>query len=227
MAALQMFSLVVPEHVTRYITFLNGQAAHSWSLNDFVFGRRARHNRDDENTPRDPAAEHMDDLTLAFLGALYRDGVSLAKGNLARLELAKYFSDRHAGKLKPIASPFERARPKGSKPPRAERHKPATTHPLCPDHDTFERSLVGMLGFMSTQGYAATATVELLPAWLRFLEECGLLTAEQRAATLDDLRPLITRCGSSARVTLRSGRISSWPGSVRDMALFATIPEYP
>ena len=36
------------------------------------------------------------------------------------------------------------------------------------------------------------ATLELIPAWLRFLETHALLTAEQRAATLDEVRGLVS-----------------------------------
>ena len=40
--------------------------------------------------------------------------------------------------------------------------------------------------------YEAAATLELIPAWLRFLEGRRLLMAEQRAAALDDLRKLVS-----------------------------------
>ncbi|HET9223536.1 MAG TPA: SEC-C metal-binding domain-containing protein [Roseiflexaceae bacterium] len=42
------------------------------------------------------------------------------------------------------------------------------------------------------QYYEAAATLELTPAWLRFLEGHGLLAAEQLATALDDLRELVS-----------------------------------
>ncbi len=47
------------------------------------------------------------------------------------------------------------------------------------------------LNFISPSYYEAAVTLELVPAWLRFLEEHGLLTNEQRLATLAELRPLV------------------------------------
>jgi hypothetical protein len=46
--------------------------------------------------------------------------------------------------------------------------------------------------FISPQYYEAAATLELTSAWLRFLEAKSLLTAEQRAAELVDLRKLVS-----------------------------------
>jgi hypothetical protein len=42
------------------------------------------------------------------------------------------------------------------------------------------------------QYYKATATLELVPAWLRFLESRRLIDAEQREQTLANLRGLDT-----------------------------------
>lgn len=48
-----------------------------------------------------------------------------------------------------------------------------------------------MFGFLSSRYYDAAATLELMPAWLRFLEEHGLLMAEQRTAAQQELRRLV------------------------------------
>ncbi|HEY3230223.1 MAG TPA: SEC-C metal-binding domain-containing protein [Roseiflexaceae bacterium] len=195
LAALEVFAPVDRERLATHIALLTGRDERGWSLDDFAFQRRARHEWDDEDEdedePRDPAAQRLDDLTLTFLGELYRtQGISLAKGDLARKAIARYIFDRHAGKLEPSDSPFDRARrPKGRKTPSVVRRAP--TNPLCPDRETLDRFLGGMLNFISPQYYEAAATLELTPAWIRFLETHVLLTTEQRATALDDVRGLV------------------------------------
>jgi hypothetical protein len=55
-----------------------------------------------------------------------------------------------------------------------------------------DRFLGGLLGFINPQHYKAAATLELMPAWLRFLESRQLIDDEQRAKTMSDLRGLDT-----------------------------------
>jgi hypothetical protein len=66
----------------------------------------------------------------------------------------------------------------------------STPHPLCPDRETLDHFIAGMFNFISPQYYDAAATLELVPAWLRFLEENELLASEQRVAALENLRKL-------------------------------------
>jgi hypothetical protein len=196
LAALEVFAPVDQEQLARYVTLLTGQAERRWVLGDFAFRRSARHEWNDEDEdrgePRDPAAQQLDDLTLAFIGTLYREHrIWLAKGDLARKSFARYIVERHAGKLEPVDSSFERARrPLGRKTLSVVRRAPA--NPLCPDRETLDRFLAGMLNFISPQYYEAATTLELMPAWLRFLEAKSLLTMEQHAAALSDLRKLVS-----------------------------------
>lgn len=188
-AALERFAPVDPARLARHIALLSGQEERSWSLDDFAFRRHARGDREhDRDEAGDPAAVQLNDLSLAFLGELHRqDGVSLAKGDLARRSLIRYILDRHAGELDP--NKFERARrPKRQKAPRVARQAPPNQ--LCPDRATLDRFLAQLLNFISPQYYEAAATLELTPAWQRFLEGYNLLTPEQHAAALADLRKL-------------------------------------
>jgi hypothetical protein len=192
-AALQTFAPFDPDHLAQFLDLLRGRAERHWSLDLFAFQRSAqRSGRDGRRAPdADPAAEALGALCLEFLGALQRDeGVPLIKGELIRNELARYLIDRHAGKLDEHDAPagFGR-RPKGkSSAPKASL---APRHPLCPDRTTLDRFLGGMLSLIGSQPYVAAALLELTPAWLRFLAERNLLTPEQHAAALDDLRKLV------------------------------------
>jgi hypothetical protein len=195
LAALERFARVDPAQLGRHIALLTSHEERRWALDDFAFRRQPRRQWDNEGedeAQRDPAAQHLDDLTLAFLGEIYRmDESSLSKGDMARKSIARYILERNVGKLAPDDSPFERGRSrKGHKTPRMIRQLPS--NPLCPDRATLDRFLAGMLNFISPQYYEAAAALELVPAWLRFLERRGLLAAEQRAAALDDLRKLVS-----------------------------------
>jgi hypothetical protein len=202
-AALELFAPVDRERLAAHIALLTGRDQRHWSLDDFAFQRRTQQNwydedewynveEEDQEEQSDPAARQLDDLLVVFLGTIYREqGISLAKGDLARKAIARYILERHAGELEPSNSPLERARrPKGHKTQSVVRRSPPNL--LCPDRATLDRFLGGMLNFISPHYYEAAATLELVPAWLRFLETRALLTAEQRAATLHDVRGLVS-----------------------------------
>src|SRR5262249_24430243 len=97
LTALEVFAPVDPERLAAHIALLTGRDERRWSLDDFAFQRPAGHEWDDE--PRDPATQRLDDLSVVFLGTIYREqGISLAKGDLARKSIARYVLERHAGK---------------------------------------------------------------------------------------------------------------------------------
>lgn len=191
LAALELFGPVDPERIALHIALLTDQDERPRTLGDFDFRQRARRERDDEEQQVDPAAQQLQDMTFVFLGEVHRtQGMSLAKGDLARKAIMRYILARHAGELEPVDSPLERLRrPKDRKTPSVVRRAPA--NPLCPDRATLDRFLAGMLNFISARDYEAAATLELTPAWLRFLEARSLLTAEQREAASQELRQLV------------------------------------
>lgn len=99
--------------------------------------------------------------------------------------------ERFNGELDPQDSSWEpmsrpRRQKRRSKPKRRRQPKPL----LCPDHATFDRFLAGTMQFINPQWYKAAATFELIPAWLRFIEQRGLIDAEQHAQTRQALEPI-------------------------------------
>jgi hypothetical protein len=203
---LQVFIDVVPERLADSIGLLTDQTPRHWTLSDFEFAppkkRRKRprdgfdddfdeHSEEDEEKPPvDKAAQNLIDLSFAFLGYLHREeGVSYAKGELARQGIYRYILDRHAGKLEERESMLEavtRRKPKPKPKPREP------VHLLCPDRQTLDRYLDKLLNLLSFQPYRVAATLELVPAWLRFLESRQLLDTQQRLATLQNLQGLDT-----------------------------------
>ena len=201
---LQVFIDIEPQRLADYIGLLTDQTPRHWTLSDFEFApskkRRKRprdefdddfdeHTEEDEEKPPvDKAVQNLGDLSLAFLGYLHREeGVSYAKGELARQEIRIYILDRHAGKLEESESMLEAVM---RRKPKRKSKQPKPAHVLCPDHQTLDRYLGRLLNFLSFQPYRVAATLELVPAWLRFLESRQLLDTQQRLATLQDLHGL-------------------------------------
>jgi hypothetical protein len=173
-----------PSRLAEYIALVAGLSRRTWSLDDVAI----RTSSDREKKP-DPAHLQLIDLTLAFIGEAWReDGIPLSRSDLGRISLIEYIVQRHDGKL---SDKGQRPRPSAQARKGKGILQPEPTNLLLPDYSTLDRHLASFLGFLSAKPYAAAATLELLPAWLRFLESRALITPEQRAAALADLRPLV------------------------------------
>jgi hypothetical protein len=113
-------------------------------------------------------------------------GVSLGRAELDKGALVNYIGARRVGKLGPVVRAPQL---KGAKAPAGSRN---IVNLLCPDRKTFDRYVVQLLGPFASAYYEAVAALEFTPAWLGFLQAQELITAEQRAAVLADLRKLVT-----------------------------------
>ena len=190
---------ILPDRLAQYIAHLTGQADRSWTMSDFEFRpprSRSSHDfdeeEDDEDRTPDEARENLFHLTVEFLGHLRREeNVSYTRGELGRKHIEQYILERHAGELEPREGMLEAMmRPKRRR-PKPRSRKP--DHVLCPDHDTLDRYLAGLLGFINPQYYKAAATFELMPAWLSFLESRQLINDEQHRKTVRELRSLFSQ----------------------------------
>ena len=155
----------------------------------------------------DEGSDNLHWLSLDFLGYLrHTEGVSYTKGELARQQIKQYLLERHAGELEWQPSPFEAMQRPGIKSKKKPQSSPVS-HGLCPDHETLDRYLGKLLNFLFPQRYKAAAMMELIPAWLRFLESHELIDKAQREKTLLDLRELT------------NGLLKAWEGYLADPAL--------
>ena len=68
---------------------------------------------------------------------------------------------------------------------------PKLLHQLCPDAVTLDTFLSRKTGFFFKQVYTIGAILELVPAWLRFLESRMLLDADQKSRIITDLLPIL------------------------------------
>lgn len=171
---------------------LMGKHTRVWTLADFpVRRRRTRDGDEDEGWQLTPAGrENLRTLLLQFVGHARRTGVPYTRADLAADHLYDYIVDRLSGGLKPRESMLQAALRKAQGRPRPEYELRLPENLLCPDRETFERYLAGLLGFMNAQYHSAAAAAELLPAWLACLEEQGLLDPRLRDATLATMRGL-------------------------------------
>jgi hypothetical protein len=176
-----------------YVAGLANQRQSTWTMADFEFEPPEFSSSfgwvdEDGEEFVDEARPNLYRLTVEFLGYLYhQEQVPYAKGELARAHIYQYILNRHDGELEPHEPLI---RPKGSRKHKSAPHRPP--HPLCPDRNTLDHFLAELLYFINPQYYKAAATLELIPAWLRFLESRQLIDVEQREQTLFELRGLDT-----------------------------------
>ncbi len=187
-------------YTSRILNHLTGQVGHEWTMDDFDLQRGKPRDSDrfddadgaDEPTSTAPGWKNLYHLSVEFLGYLYHEeDVPLTKGDLARQQIYAYIRGRSDGQFEPQANLFDTsARPRRqkrrSKPKR--RHQPM--HILCPDYATFDRFLGQSMQFFNPQRYQTAAAVELVPAWLRFLELRGLINAGEHTQTRQALEPI-------------------------------------
>jgi len=136
-------------------------------------------------TPRPrPAAQQslaawLEQLSFCFLGEATRiEQISPARACLARAALVGYLLDRAHGGL-PWVDPHTR------------RGAAILQLPLvCPDRVTLEYYLAALLELHQPRWCVAAALLELMPAWLRFLERHRVIDAARHRAAIAELHGL-------------------------------------
>jgi hypothetical protein len=105
---------------------------------------------------------------------------------MAGVAIDNFILERHAGELEQDEGGYgSSGRKRG-----AVKGSGYFGHLLCPDRKRFDHYLAKRLGMFNYQPYRAAAAMELVPAWMRFLQTQGLVDAELRKRTLDDMKPL-------------------------------------
>jgi hypothetical protein len=181
---------------------LSGQTERQWVMDDFKLAPPKRRSRDDwdgeageeevkEAREPDSARINLYDLTLQFVNYAHRiEDVAWAKANLASGEIFNFIVRRNAGELEYRESMFDSSlRSVGQKRGPIKKFR-RYEHLLCPDRERLDTFLAGNLQLLNHQPHKVAAAMELIPAWMRFLETQRLLDAILRKETLESLKPL-------------------------------------
>ena len=175
------------EYLSRFLGHLTGQTKKTWTPGEFDSTHQGGPDAGERYT------QNLSDISSEFLGYLRREeGVPYTKGELARQQIRQYLQQRQDGKLEWRESPLEAAMRRGNHARQKQRRPPPTPpdHPLCPDPSTLDRYFGGLMNTFFPQRYKAATLMELMPAWLRFLESRQLIDARQREKSLQGLHEL-------------------------------------
>jgi len=181
-----------PGNLPTALDDLSGRATRVWTLDDFKVSRC----RDEYGDERPgwkltrAAQENLNALCNQFVAYLHGRGMSYTRADLGASELHNYVPMRLAGELRERESMLESvARARAGRPkPRYALHLPDNV--LCPDSETLDVFLGHLLHFINPQCHKAAAAMEVVPAWLSFLQERGLLDAETAADALPEMKEL-------------------------------------
>lgn len=135
--------------------------------------------------------ESCEPLCLEFLGHLVREcGVSPGKADLGCENLCVYLLQRLNGRMKHAPQLYDPGRRPPKRKGKSHRTQRRAVHVLCPDTKTFDPYLARQLGFFSARYHKVAATMEIIPAWFRFLELRQLIDAREHHDTLRNLSGL-------------------------------------
>jgi hypothetical protein len=157
---LEFFSHIDAAQVDSFLARITAWPARMWAITDFQFAPPRRDwekKEDDIEQPESdkPTGElNFYHLTVQFLSYLRRlEGVSYAKGELARRDLHRFILERHSGKLEYresmlAATQRDLDRRRGRRPSPMRRFK-TCGHLLVPGPERLEHYLAGMLDMMN------------------------------------------------------------------------------
>lgn len=170
---------LLEDEFTAYLLRLAGER-RLWRREDFPVRTSGRM---DDRIPS-TTVEHLVHLSQEFLAYLrWEKGVPFVKGELATKELRRFLANQE------ISSPAPKSKGRKGRNAPAE-PLPAALLPLCPDHGQLDKNLYSLMNFLSYQPYKGLALMEVIPAWLQFLEERALIDTESHAASLRSLAEL-------------------------------------
>lgn len=168
LAALEQFAPVEqPEVLADQLALIIGQEDRPWE-----------HTADSEH-------ERINRLGFRFQGELVRHwGMPLGRAELGRVALVDYVIER---------SDPDSSIARAVKRPKGKQKSAASTAPegLCPDRESLDRYVAQKLNFLSSQLIEAAVTLEAVPAWLHFLHDQRLITAEGLVDALREIGKLV------------------------------------
>lgn len=174
LAQLDAFAEIEPAELAEFMAQLTGKASRPWQSDDFK----------PSGDTFEAIEGNLMQLLREFMHAAYaNESIPLSRVALAYWPLNAYLLAR----LEESARSYQPRRKKESRFAR----KTYGLTPLCPTTISLAQFLSNMLELALPQHYPAAALLAVLPAWLRFLQQRGLITPEQQAQAAGGLQDLL------------------------------------
>jgi hypothetical protein len=173
---------LLKDEFTNFVERISGRVKKEWTLADFDPNTKSP----DGKSKKKHVANNLYYLSLEFLSFLrWEQNVSYSKGRLARHQLLDYFDKRSRRELVEQPSLLDKMLTKGIQ---KAKKQPIPKHILCPDAATLDVFFGRLLDFINPQYYKLAATIELIPAWLKFLETRQLIDKMLYDETIQNIR---------------------------------------
>ncbi len=170
----------------KFVDAIAGEVKNQWMLEDFVLKKHLKTQDSNQKVTKKQVTQNLYYLTLEFIYYLREQKqVPYTKGNMAQQQLFDYILERQKRKLVPQPGMLEKVlypdknKPKKQAPPK---------HILCPDATTLDVFFGRLMNIINPQYYKLAATIELIPAWLRFLKSNNLIEESMQIETEKDIR---------------------------------------
>jgi len=169
----------------KYVEHVSGKVRVQWILADF--DPKSKHLKSaGKKRPKILARENLYSLSLEFLCYLRKEeNILFSKGQIAQQQLLRYFDKRFKGELVEEPSYTDMMKSPGKLKPKRQ---PTPEHILCPDASTLNVFLGSFLNFVDPEHYKLAGTIELIPAWLRFLEDRQLIDKDLHEKAINEIK---------------------------------------
>ncbi|MGH9766742.1 MAG: SEC-C domain-containing protein, partial [Blastocatellia bacterium] len=172
------------DRLTAILDCLAERSKRQWTLDDFRLtppGGTWRKKKKVVDDAFDAGAQNLFDLAMQFVAYAHRvEGVLYTRAEMAAQEIRRFIMSRERRGLEYRDDAFnpsldEEKQGRGS----AKKFK-RYEHMLCPDRERLDRHLAELFDPVTARSHTVAATMELIPAWLRFIESQELIDSELR-----------------------------------------------
>jgi len=183
MDRLRGYADVLPERVRLHLDALSGRLDRAWTLDDF------QGLSEEVEEGEDAPAMTFRLFAFEFMGqARRRHGVAYATLWCGYQQLLQYVHKQDEERPSAAA---RGAGKKGRKGRRRDEEHQARRPALLPDRGSLDSFVAGLLEPFTPQVHAATSLMLILPYWLAFLEDRGLLAQGRGEDIREELKPLL------------------------------------
>jgi hypothetical protein len=190
------YAEILPERVQLHLDALAGRLDRAWTLDDF------RGLSDKAKDSDDSPAMSLRLFAFEFMGhARRRHGVAYPTLWCGWQHLSRYIREQDEERPGRSARGAGKKGRKGRRAGKQRGRRPA----LVPDRASLDSFVAGLLGPFTPQVHAATSLMRIVPYWLAFLEDRGLLP-QGRDESQEELRPLLPELENCL------GRMTGEPG---------------